>query len=97
MDPSAAFDSADHDIILCNPENFGKTLFALSRFRSYLTNRNVRVLEHDEHSEIGNMRHEKSQGTILGAVLFTIHTATLQYKLNNYNVLYHFYADDTQM
>ena len=28
-------------------------------------------------------------------VIFIIYTLTLQYMLNNYNVLYHFYADDT--
>ena len=97
LDLSAAFDTVDHHTLLCDLENLGITGFALSWFKTYLTDRNFKVVVNDEESEIGNMKYGVPQGTILGPVLFIIYTLTLQYMLKYYNVTYHFYADDTQI
>ena len=50
----------------------------------------------DEESELGSKKYGIRQGTITGPVLFIIYTLTLKYMLSNYNVSYHFHADDTQ-
>ena len=73
------------------------TGFALSCFKTYLTERSFKVIVKDEESEIGNMKYGVPQGTILGPVSFIIYTLTLQYVLSYYKVIYHFYADDTQI
>ena len=41
---SAVFDSVDHQTLLCDLENLGVTGFALSWFKTYLTDRNVKVI-----------------------------------------------------
>ena len=95
LDISAAFDTADHHTFLCDLENLGITGFTLSWFKTYLTDRNFKIIVNDEESEIGNMKYGVPQGTILGPVLFIIYTLTLQYMLRYYNFTYNFYADDT--
>ena len=96
LDVSAASDTVDHHTLQSYLENICITEFALSLFKTYLTDRNFKVSVNYEESEIGSMINGVPQGKILGPVLFVIHTRTLQNILNYYNVSFNFYADDTQ-
>ena len=78
-------------------ENIGYTGFALSLLKTYLTDRNFKVIVNYEESEICNMKFGVSQGIILGSVLFINYTLTLQFMLNYYNLSHSFNADDTQI
>ena len=97
LDLSAAFDTVDHHTLRCDSENLSITGFALSWFKTYLTDRNFKVIVNDEESETGSIEYGVPQGTILGPVFFITYTLTMKYMLNFCNVLYHFYADDTQI
>ena len=97
LDRSAAFDTVDHQYLLCDLESLGITGFSLSCSKTYLTGINFIVIVYDEEFELGSMKYGVQQGTISGPVLFIIYTLTLQNMLKYYNVSYHFYADDTQI
>ena len=77
LDLSAAFDTVDHHTLLCDLEKLGISRFALSLFKSYLTERNFKILVNDEESKIGNMKYGVPQGTMPGPVLLIIYTLTL--------------------
>ena len=62
LDLSAAFDTVDHHTLLCDLENLGITGFALSWFKTYLTDRNFKVIVKDEESKIGIMKYSVPQG-----------------------------------
>ena len=57
LDLSAAFDTVDHQTLPCDLENLGITRFALSRFKTYLTDRNFKVIVNDEESELGSKKY----------------------------------------
>ena len=50
-----------------------------------------------ETSEVGKMKTGVPQGSVLGPILFTIYTAELSHLLEDLNVSFHLYADDTQI
>ena len=77
LDLSAAFDTVDHHTLLYDLEFLGITGFTLYWFKTYLTDRNFKVIVNDDESEIGSMKYEVSQGTISGLVLFIIFKLTL--------------------
>ena len=56
LDLGAFFDTVGHHTLLFDLENFRITGFALSWFKTYLTDRNFKVKVIDEESEIGNMK-----------------------------------------
>ena len=62
LDLSVAFDTV-HQTLLCNLKNIGITGFAQSCFKTYLTDRNLKVIVNDDESEIGSMKHGVPQGT----------------------------------
>ena len=62
LDLSAAFDTVDHHTLLCDLENLGITGFALSWFKTYLTDRKFKIVVSDEESEIGSMKYEYHRG-----------------------------------
>ena len=97
IDLSAVFDIVGHHTLLCDSENLGVTGLALSWFKTYLTDRNFKVIVNDEESEIGIMKYGAPQGTILGPKLFINYTLNLQYMLKLYNAAFYFYADDAQI
>ena len=83
LDLSAVFDTVDHHTLLCDLENLGTTGFALSCFKTYLTDRTSKVIVSDEESQRGSMKYTVPQGTTLGPVLFFVYMLVFQYMLNN--------------
>ena len=57
LDLSAASDTVDHHTFLCDLEDLGITGFTLSWLKTYLTDRNFKVIGNDEVSEVGSMKY----------------------------------------
>ena len=98
IDLSAAFDLVDHSILLKRLfDYFGKRGTALAWFKSYLTGRSQRVLIDDVRSDKKQLRQGVPQGSVLGARLYTLYVRPLSDVIQRHSVLYHTYADDTQI
>ena len=97
LDLSAAFDTVDHNIFINDLEMLGISGLVLDWFKSYLTDRCFRVIVGKETSDLGKMKTGVPQGSVLGPILFTIYTAELSYLLQDLEVSFHSYADDTQI
>ena len=98
LDLSAAFDRIDHNILIKRLEcSFGVKGTALKWFASYLKNRTQSVKVSGFQSEKGFLQFGVPQGSVLGPVLFTMYTQPLVHIMRKFNILYHLYADDTQL
>ena len=63
LDLSAACDTVDHQKLLCDLKDLGITGFALSWFKTYLTDRNFKTILNAEESELVSMKYGVRQGT----------------------------------
>ena len=81
---------------LLNAE-FGVHAKALSWLETYLEARTQRVKIDDAISEPIPLTCGVPQGSMLGPVLFTISTMLMQQIIRKHGVVYHKYADDTQL
>ena len=98
LDLSAAFDTVDHSILLSRLSlNFGIEGPALALLTSYLTGRTQSVVVNTHVSQPCIVTSGVPQGSVLGPLLFTLYTTPLSYQLSYTNLLFHFYADDTQL
>jgi len=98
LDISAAFDTLDHNILLCRLQTyFNFTGKVLEWFTSYLSNRVQCVTIGDITSNPRTILHGVPQGSILGPLLFTLYIAPLQEVILSHNLSCIFYADDTQI
>ncbi len=73
LDFSKAFDSIGHCKLIAKLQALGLSLSALEWFRSYLTDRKQQTRIGSVLSELGNITHGVSQGSILGPALFNIY------------------------
>ena len=98
LDLSAAFDTVDHNILLDRLENWvGVSATALNWYSSYLKDRTNFVSIGNYKSTLINMSCRVPQGSILGPLLFNIYMLPLVQIINNSDLSYHIYADDTQI
>ena len=95
---SAAFDTVDHTILINRMKNhFGLSDKVLDWFSSYLQDRKQRVTIKGTKSNPTNLDCCVPQGAILGADLYSYYTTPLGNLLRLLLLLYHMYADDTQL
>ena len=98
LDLSAAFDTIDHNILLCRLNScFGVSETAHALLSSYLFQRSQSVaIDHIFSPDLSLLRGVP-QGSVLGPLLFTLYTTPLSHLLNDSSLQFHFYADDTQI
>ena len=94
LDLSAAFDTADHNILLKILENqFGVTDTALKWFDSYLRPRSFKVCIGDEYSESQKSSFRVPQGSCSGANIFTCYCSLINKEVPE-SVSINGFADD---
>ena len=98
LDLSAAFDTIDHDVLLNTLKSeVGVEGKALQWFRSYLSGRLQRVKIGTSLSSPQDLRYGVPQGSVLGPQLFSLYTKPLIKVIEINGMIYHIYADDTQL
>src|SRR2546425_6754020 len=98
LDLSSAFDTIDHQILLDRLASFyGFSGLALSLLRSYLSDRTHDVVVQSTSSSAFHITTGVPQGSVLGPPLFSLYTSPISHILENTNISFHLYADDTQL
>lgn len=98
LDLSAAFDTVDHDILTSRLESrVGITGTALNWTRSYLTDRTQSVRIGAAFSEPVRINIGVPQGSVLGPLFFLVYILPIADILRKHRMMYHGYADDTQL
>ena len=98
LDLSAAFDTIDHDILINTLRNeVGVTGECLTWIKIYLEERQQTVIINNKHSSSETLTCGVPQGSVLGPLLFSIYTIPLAAIMRKHGILYHLYADDTQL
>ena len=95
LDLSAAFDTVELCDILEN--RLGVKKKALSWIKSYLSDRTQRVFVNGVFSDYIKLKVGVPQGSVLGPLLFSIYLIPLRDILNEFDVDYHIYADDSTL
>ena len=98
LDLSAAFDTIDHATLTDRFSDwYGISGQAQIWFSSYLQNRLQSVKIKDTFSDKVTLSYGVPQGSVLGPVLFTLHTTPLSAIISSFDINHHLYADDTQI
>lgn len=98
LDLSAAFDTIDHLLLFkLLAKRIGLNGTVLNWFKSYLEGRTQSVKVNNSESKPSSLRFGVPQGSVLGPLLYTIYTLPLGDILREAGILFHLYADDTQV
>ena len=92
-DLSKAFDCIPHDLIISKLEAYDFHIDALKLIHDYLSNIKQRVKVNDTYSSWKDIFYGVPQGSMLGPLLFIIHSCDLFYFLEDLDIAN--YADDT--
>ena len=95
VDLQKAFDTVNHNILLNKLSHYGIRGIMNEWFKSYLQRRKQIVSINGVESELRELNHGVSQGSVLGTLLFLIYINDLNRCYSNSKV-YHF-ADDTNL
>ena len=74
---SKAFDTVDHDILICKLKNYGVRGNHLKRFESYLNNRKQFISFNDRNTSFIDIKYGLPQESILGPLSFLIYANDL--------------------
>ena len=94
MDYAKAFDTVPHQRLLCQVESFGISGNLLQWIKSFLSNRQQKVLANGVESSWSRVISGIPQGSIMGPVLFTLFVNDLPEKISS---LISMFADDTKL
>ena len=99
LDLSAAFDTTDHQILLCRLNSFFLEFqsTALQWFQSYLSDRYQSTSVNNSSSSTSQLMYGVPQGSVLGPILFVLYTMPLSDIIANHSVNHPLFADDTQL
>ena len=98
LDLSAAFDTVDHEVLIRRLHDLvGVEGIALDWFKSYLHERSQKVIINNISSHQKTLSTGVPQGSVLGPLLFLVYMLPLRHIIKRHQVLYHGYADDTQL
>ncbi len=97
MDLSAAFDTANHQILLSTLSSLDITRIPLRWFESYLTGWSFRLAWGGEVSKAHQLVTGVPQGSVIGPLLFSTYSTSLGPIIQAHGFFYHFYTDDTQL
>ena len=93
IDLQKAFDILDHEVLLGKLKIFGLRKEAIEWFKSYLTNRNLKINLANSYSDLGTSDYGVPQGSILGPTLLLLYINDMKSVLQHCDLS--LYADDT--
>ena len=98
LDLTAAFDTVDHEVLLQRlKRTFKITGQALKWICSYLSDRSAVVLVNGQFSDPSALECSVPQGSKVGPRMYNEYTFPLEKLITMMLILYHLYADDSQL
>ena len=98
LDFSSAFDTIDHPILVHRLHtDFGFTDTVLQWFSSYLTDHTHYVSLSNHYSAFTPAHSGVLQGSVLGPMLFIMHTKPFSAIIDSHSIIHHSFADDLQL